>query len=84
MIVRVSSPLVRLIPCQASDASQALAFDEDQVTVVCSSTYRLVGLAEMVTVGSGGKFGSGALPPPPPPPQDTINNNEIKDRNMFF
>jgi hypothetical protein len=48
-------------------------FVEDQEIVTCSSTNKLIGLAEIDTVGAGIGAGSGALPPPPPPHETRIN-----------
>jgi hypothetical protein len=72
-MVRTSSPLVPLTPCQLSDASHVVEFVEDQEIVTCSSTNKLMGLAEIDTVGAGIGAGSGALPPPPPPHETRKN-----------
>lgn len=72
-MVSVSCPLVSLAPSQLSEASQATAFDDDQVSVTCSSTMRLVRLAVIETVGADGVVGSGAgVEPPPPPPHAPV------------
>jgi hypothetical protein len=73
VMVRTSSPLIPLTPCQLSDASHAVELVEDQEIVTCSSTNKLIGLAEIDTVGAGIGAGSGALPPPPPPQETRIN-----------
>ena len=72
-MVRTSSPLIPLTPCQLSDASHAVELFDDQEIVTCSSTNKLIGLTEIETVGAGIGAGSGALPPPPPPQETRIN-----------
>jgi hypothetical protein len=77
-MVKTSSPLVLLTPCQLSDASHEVELVDDQEIATCSSTNKLIGLAEIEAVGIGVGAGSGALPPPPPPPHETrINRTGI-------
>jgi hypothetical protein len=52
---------------------------EDQEIVTCSSTNKLMGLAEIDTVGAGIGAGSGALPPPPPPHETRKNITGITE-----
>jgi nitrate reductase NapAB chaperone NapD len=73
-MVKISSPLVLLTPCQLSDASQAVELVDDQEIATCSLTNKLIGLAEIETVGIIVETGSGALPLPPPPPHETRKN----------
>ena len=60
-MVRTSSPLIPLTPCQLSDASHAVELVEDQEIVTCSSTNKLIGLAEIDTVGAGDTFNAACL-----------------------
>jgi hypothetical protein len=67
----VSLPEVALVPDQAPEAVQDVAFVEDQVSVEDPPLATDAGLAASDTVGAGGGGGGGAeLPLPPlPPPQ---------------
>jgi len=67
----VSLPEVALVPDQAPEAAQDVAFVEDQVSIEDTPFATDGGLAASDTVGAGGGGGGGAeLPLPPlPPPQ---------------
>jgi hypothetical protein len=67
----VSLSEVALVPDQAPEAAQELAFVEDQVSVETPPFATDGGFAASDTVGTGGGGGGGAeVPsPPPPPPQ---------------
>jgi hypothetical protein len=66
----VSLSEVALVPDQAPEAAQELAFVEDQVSVEDPPFETDGGFAASDTVGTGGGGGRAEVPsPPPPPPQ---------------
>ena len=77
-IVTVSVPEVALVPDQAPDAEQEVAFDDDQVSVESEPTTTEVGLAEKLTLGAG-TVGVGVEPPPPPPPPHEDKRSKAKN-----
>ena len=56
--------------------------DDDQVSRICSPIKRLVGFADIETVGGTGAAGVGDGEAPPPLPHEAINAVEQTIRNV--
>tara|TARA_B110000503_G_scaffold109713_1_gene164204 strand:- start:216 stop:563 length:348 start_codon:yes stop_codon:yes gene_type:complete len=68
-------------PDHAPDAEQEVAFDDDQVRVIDSSTNFSVSEASRLR---DGRTATGLVPPPPPPPQEPINKvTVITTKDLF-
>ena len=73
-------------PDQAPDAEQEVVLDDDQVSVMDSSTNFSVSEVVRLRNGTPATGGFGALPPPPPPPQEpkaAANSKIVKHRLLI-
>jgi hypothetical protein len=75
-----SEPLVLFAPDQAPDAEQEVVLDDDQVSVMDSSTNFSVSEVVRLRDGTPATGGFGALPPPPQDPKAVANSKTVKLR----